>query len=153
MPAIHLYARGRVSFGAGVDPFNFRRAVFRPRIGFFRRYHVIPSSADEDKTLNERPQKVGQSRTYDSPHRNAAQACSLSVPRSDAERYSFDAKDFEELFCYYSELRRWCSRSLDSLSVSRSGKSSGELSSVMIRNPKVGNSLEQGVCLNRTSQI
>jgi hypothetical protein len=79
----------------------------------------------------------------------------LTVPgsaKSDGEAI-FAAKDFEELFCYYAELRRWCSRSLDSLSVSRSGKSSGELSSVMIRNPKVGNSLEQRVRLNRTSQI
>ena len=41
-----------------------------------------------------------------------------------------------------------CRRSLDNLSVSRSGKSSGELSSVMIRNPMVGNSVEQRVFLN-----
>src|SRR6186713_1456617 len=53
--------------------------------------------------------------------------------------------------CYLPGSVRVWSRSLDNLSVSRSGKSSGELSSMMIRNPMVRNSFElRLIC--RTSQ-
>jgi cold-inducible RNA-binding protein len=53
----------------------------------------------------------------------------------------------------FFESERLCRRSLNSLSVSRSGKSSGELSSVMIRNPVVGNSLEQEVNLQNITNM
>src|SRR4249920_1349962 len=53
----------------------------------------------------------------------------------------------------FHQRERLCARSLDSLSVSRSGKSSGELSSVMIRNPQVGNSLEQEVRLQNITNM
>jgi hypothetical protein len=52
-----------------------------------------------------------------------------------------------ETICYFIETEGIYGRSVDSLSGSRSGKSSSELSSLMVRNPKVGNSLEQGVGL------
>src|SRR5438105_2131149 len=56
-------------------------------------------------------------------------------------------KNVENIPCYSLQMSHCCSGSLDSLSVSRSGKSSGELSSVMILNPIVGNGLEARVDL------
>jgi hypothetical protein len=54
-------------------------------------------------------------------------------------------KKGRRIICNFAKAERWCRRSLESLSVSMAGKSSGELSSVMIRNPAVGNSFEQEV--------
>ncbi len=51
-------------------------------------------------------------------------------------------KIVENIACYSPQVTDYAPVRLDSLSVSRPGKSSGELSSVMIRNPMVGNSLE-----------
>src|SRR6058998_2551183 len=56
-------------------------------------------------------------------------------------------KIVESIACYSPQFSDCAVVRLDSLSVSRSGKSSGELSSVMIRNPMVGNSLEARVDL------
>jgi len=148
-PPTHLYARGRFSFGADVDPFNFAQAVFRPRIAFFVAGHGIQSSADEEKTsanackrrVKFRP-TIAWITMLDKLILFHWRRMCLAALRSDAELIFFYRKRFEELFCFNSELRRPCSRSLDSLSVSRSGKSSSELSSLMVRNPVVGNSLE-----------
>jgi hypothetical protein len=63
--------------GRGIDPLGFAQAVFRPGIVFLRRFHGIRSSADEERTLTERPQKEGQSQAHHSLHREVAQACSL----------------------------------------------------------------------------
>jgi hypothetical protein len=52
-----------------------------------------------------------------------------------------DSKRFSDYCCYAATIHHNCASLLDSLSLSRLGKSSGELSSVMILNPMFGNSL------------
>ena len=62
-----------------------------------------------------------------------------------AEIREFETTDHAKNSCEYwllfPENQRKCTRLLDSLSLSRHGESSGELGSVMILDPMVGNSL------------
>ncbi|MDB6109167.1 MAG: hypothetical protein JWR69_917 [Pedosphaera sp.] len=73
--------------------------------------------------------------------------------REQDDRLQSEPKQYRGIICYFPKPERLCGRSLASLSVSRSGKSSSELSSVMIRNPTVGNSLEQGVGLQNITNM
>jgi hypothetical protein len=67
--------------------------------------------------------------------------------RRDWRNCSFQEKNSQEKIAIRPKEATVLASLLDSLSVSRSGKSSSERSSVMIRNPTVGNSLKQGVSL------
>ena len=75
---------------------------------------------------------------------NSSLACCVALTTGVSDMQTVWKEGF---ICYFTKDGRCYDSSLDSLSVSRSGKSSGELSSVMVRNPKVGNSLEVRVDL------
>lgn len=104
----------------GVDPFNFA-PVFRPIIVFLQSHNGIRSSADEEKTsANARKMRVKIRLTIaciTMLHKLVLfwRRLCLAVLRSGAEVIFFCCKEFGELFCFNSELRRWCSRSLDGL--------------------------------------
>jgi hypothetical protein len=85
------------------------------------------------------------------PASHLRQLAQLAVKGPVLERFKFTThirgqksseKKYEDIVCYLLQSPPWWFRSLDCLSVSRSGKSSSELCSLMVRNPMVGNSLD-----------
>ena len=98
----------------------------------------------------ERPQKEGQSLAHSSLHRDAAQPFFHDPPGRPRKSWG---KDFQRIVLLLRRIGTILRSFFGLLVRFKPGKSSGELSSVMIRNPKVGNSLEPMGMSFRTSQI